>query len=64
MSQANLDVVLKQFADTNARDISGVPVEERWAYLYTVRDGKVCRVELWADRDAREAALTALGRSE
>ena len=40
---------------------SGVPVEERWAYLYTVRDGKVSRVELWNGRDAREAALEALG---
>jgi ketosteroid isomerase-like protein len=41
---------------------SGVPVEERWAYLYTVHDGKVSRVELWNDRDAREAALAALAR--
>jgi ketosteroid isomerase-like protein len=38
---------------------SGVPVEERWAYVYTVRDGKVSRVELWGDSDAREAALTS-----
>jgi ketosteroid isomerase-like protein len=38
---------------------SGVPVEERWAYVYTVRDGKVSRVELWGDADAREAALTS-----
>ncbi|HEU0023576.1 MAG TPA: nuclear transport factor 2 family protein [Thermoleophilaceae bacterium] len=42
---------------------SGVPVEERWAYVYTVRGGKVSRVELWGDRDAREAALEALGPS-
>jgi ketosteroid isomerase-like protein len=40
---------------------SGVPVRERWAYVYTLRDGKVTRVELWGDRDAREAALEALG---
>ena len=39
---------------------SGVPVEERWAYLYTVRGGKVSRVELWNGHDAREAALEAL----
>jgi ketosteroid isomerase-like protein len=43
---------------------SGVPVEERWAYVYTVRNGKVSRVELWGDRDAREAALEAVGLSE
>lgn len=40
---------------------SGVPVEERWAYVYTVREGTVSRVELWNGRDAREAALAALG---
>ncbi len=43
---------------------SGVPVEARWAYVYTVRDGKVSRVELWGDRDAREAALEAVGVSK
>ncbi len=43
---------------------SGVPVEERWAYVYTVREGKVSRVELWGDRDARAAALEAVGLSE
>ena len=36
-----------------------MPVEERWAYVYTVHDGKVSRVELWNGRDAREAALEA-----
>jgi len=40
---------------------SGVPVEERWAYAYTVRDGLVTHVEIWADRNARAAALEALG---
>jgi ketosteroid isomerase-like protein len=40
---------------------SGVPVEERWAYAYTVSDGKIVAVEIWADRDARAAALRALG---
>jgi ketosteroid isomerase-like protein len=40
---------------------SGVPVEERWAYAYTLRDGKICAVDLWGDRDARSAALAALG---
>ena len=43
---------------------SGVPVEERWAYLYTVREGKVSHVEVWGDRDAREAALEAVGLRE
>ena len=41
---------------------SGVPVEARWAYVYTLREGKVSRVELWGDRDAREAALEAIGQ--
>jgi ketosteroid isomerase-like protein len=36
---------------------SGAPVEGRTAYLYTVRAGKVCRVELFSDPDeAVEAA--------
>ena len=43
---------------------SGVPVEERWAYVYTVREGKISRVEVWGDRDAREAALEAVGLSK
>jgi ketosteroid isomerase-like protein len=43
---------------------SGVPVEERWAYAYTVRDGRIAGVEIWADRDARAAAMNALGESE
>jgi len=42
---------------------SGVPVEERWAYVYTVREGKVSRVDIWGDRDAREAALEAVDLS-
>ena len=40
---------------------SGVPVEERWAYAYTVRDGLITGVEIFADRDARATALKALG---
>lgn len=43
---------------------SGVPVEEQWAYLYGVRDGKVDLVELWGDRDARAAALAAVGPAD
>jgi ketosteroid isomerase-like protein len=43
---------------------SGVPVAERWAYVYTVRMGKVSRVELWNDRNAREMALEAMGLAE
>ena len=39
---------------------SGFSVEGRWAYLYTVRGGKVSRVELWNGHDAREAAMAAL----
>ncbi len=39
---------------------SGVPVEETWAYLYGVRDGRVTLVELWNDRDCHPAALAKL----
>lgn len=36
---------------------SGAPVEGETAYVYTVREGKISRVELFADRDeAFEAA--------
>ena len=42
---------------------SGVTVEQRTAYVYTLADGKVCRVEVWAEGD-REAALEAVGLSE
>jgi ketosteroid isomerase-like protein len=35
---------------------SGVPVENRSAHLFTVRDGKIARVQIYADQDeAREA---------
>jgi ketosteroid isomerase-like protein len=43
---------------------SGAPIEERMAYAYTVRKGKVQHVELWADENCREAALDAVGLSE
>jgi ketosteroid isomerase-like protein len=36
---------------------SGVPVEQRTAYIYTVREGKLSRVEVWRDRDAAFAAF-------
>jgi ketosteroid isomerase-like protein len=38
-----------------------VPVTQRTAYVYTVREGKVSRVEVWRDR---EEALEAAGLSE
>ena len=40
---------------------SGIPVEQRTAYLYAVADGRVNRVDVWTDR---EAALEAAGLSE
>jgi ketosteroid isomerase-like protein len=43
---------------------SGARIEHRMAYAYTVRDGKVKHVELWADEDGRAAALEAVGLSE
>jgi ketosteroid isomerase-like protein len=42
---------------------SGVTVEQRTAYVYTLREGKVCQIEVWAEED-REAALEAVGLSE
>ena len=39
---------------------SGAPVEGQTAYVYTVRSGKVCRVELFSERDE---ALEASGLS-
>jgi ketosteroid isomerase-like protein len=39
---------------------SGVPVEERWAYAYEVRDGLINHVEIWSGADAREQALSSL----
>ena len=43
---------------------SGVTVEHRAAHVYTLREGKVSRIEVWVDQDAREAALEAVGLSE
>jgi ketosteroid isomerase-like protein len=40
---------------------SGAPVEGWNVYVYTVRDGKVCRVEMWSDR---ASALEAVGLRE
>ena len=40
---------------------SGAPVEQRVAYVYTVVEGKVSRMQVWSDR---EAALEAAGLSE
>jgi ketosteroid isomerase-like protein len=40
---------------------SGAPVTQRTAYVYTLREGKVRRVEVWADR---ETALEAAGLGE
>ena len=39
---------------------SGVPVELRMAFVYTLRSGKVSQIDVWADQD-REAALAAAG---
>jgi ketosteroid isomerase-like protein len=38
-----------------------VAVEQRGAHVYTLREGKVSRIEVWVDQDAREAALEAVG---
>jgi ketosteroid isomerase-like protein len=43
---------------------SDAPVELGSAYIYTLREGKVSRIEVWASHDAREAALEAAGLRE
>ena len=43
---------------------SGVTVEQHAAHVYTLREGKVSRIEVWADEGAREAGLEAVGLRE
>jgi ketosteroid isomerase-like protein len=43
---------------------SGVQVEHRVAYVCTVREGEVSRLEIWANRDARNTALETVGLRE
>ena len=43
---------------------SGATVEQRSAHDYTLREGKVSRIDIWVDQDAREAALEAVGLRE
>ena len=42
---------------------SEAPVEQRMAFVYTLRDVKVSQIEVWAEQD-REAALEAVGLRE
>jgi hypothetical protein len=46
--------------DAYADDVELVAHGERWAYAYTVRDGRITRVEIWSGQDARALALKAL----
>ena len=39
----------------------GLAVERRSAHVYTLREGEVSRIEVWANQDAREAGLEAVG---
>lgn len=57
------DRVLAVVAHHGHGRYSGVPVEQRSAYVFTLREGKVRRIEVWASED-REAALEALGLRE
>ena len=41
--------------------VSDVPVTQTAAYLFTLRDSKICRYEVWADR---RRALEAAGLEE
>jgi ketosteroid isomerase-like protein len=68
---AELDVVPEEFLEAGDRVIvvfrffgtgreSGVPIDERLAHLWTIRDGKAVRMEV---RSGREDALRAVGAS-
>jgi len=52
------DVVFLDASHHGRGRASGVEVSSRMAYLYTVRDGKIARAELYA---TREEALAAAG---
>jgi ketosteroid isomerase-like protein len=65
----SLDVVPEEFMDSGDRVIvvfrmvgkgreSGVPIEERLAHLWTIREGKAVRMEV---HSGREEALRAAG---
>ncbi|HVS28181.1 MAG TPA: nuclear transport factor 2 family protein [Solirubrobacteraceae bacterium] len=57
-SRGSGDRVLVVAAHGGRGRASGVPVAGRTAYVYTVLDGKITRVEMWGDR---EAALAGFG---
>jgi ketosteroid isomerase-like protein len=49
--------VLVQFVDNVTRRASGVPTQNRVSAVYTVRDGRVVRIEYFGDHaDALEAS--------
>ena len=39
--------------------LSGVPVEQRFAYVFTVHEGRVGRLEVWAERESALEAFSA-----
>ena len=53
------DRVVMQFVDTVTGRESGVSVENRFSALFTVRDGKIARIEYFVDH---EDALVAIRR--
>lgn len=55
------DRVLVIATDRGRGRTSGVPVAIQASYLYTLRERKICRMEVWDDRDA---ALEAVGLRE
>ena len=52
------DRVLVIATDRGQGRTSGVPVAIQAIYLYTLRERRICRMEVWDDRDA---ALEAVG---
>jgi ketosteroid isomerase-like protein len=55
------DRVLVVATDRSRGRTSGVPVSVQASYLYTLRERRICRIEIWDDRNA---ALEAAGLQE
>jgi ketosteroid isomerase-like protein len=54
-SRGSGDLVFVVAAHHGRGRASGTPVAGSSAYIYTVRDGKITRVEMWIDREAAPA---------
>jgi ketosteroid isomerase-like protein len=54
MSQENVDRAKRAYAATN--DAYGLPIEFAFVHVGTYRDGKIVRLDVYANLDALEAA--------